>query len=59
MPHTPTTDKEEVEEEEVGGSIPGCKISSPLDQKNLLGGRLPLVLGRWPVGLLSYKTRKQ
>jgi hypothetical protein len=39
--------------EEVGNSIPGCEISSLLDQKNLPGGQLPLALWRWPVNILS------
>ena len=43
--------------EEVGGSIPGCEISSPLD-KILPGGQLPLVLSRWHVGLLSPKKKE-
>ena len=37
--------------EEGGGLIPGCEISSLLD-KNLQGGQLPPMLWRWPVGLL-------
>ena len=40
--------------EEVGGSNPGCEISSLLDE-NLPGGELPLVLWHWHVGLLSQK----
>ena len=45
--------------EEVGNSIPSCKISSLLDIKNLLGGQLPPVLWRWHVGLLSQKKKKE
>jgi hypothetical protein len=42
--------------EEVGGSIPGCEISSPLClTEDLPGGQLPHVLWRWHVGLLSKK----
>ena len=43
--------------EEVGGSIPGCEISSLLD-RNLPGGQLTPVLWRWHVGLLSQKKIK-
>ena len=40
--------------EEVVGSISGCEISS-LPDKILMCGQLPLVLWRWPVGLLAQK----
>ena len=38
--------------EEVGGSIPGCEITSLLD-RNLSGGQPPHVLWRQLVGFLS------
>ena len=41
-------------QDEVGGSLLGCEISSLLD-KNLSGGQLPPVLWCWHVGLLSQK----
>ena len=44
--------------EEVGGSIPGCKVSSLLD-KNLSSGQLPPMLWRWHVDLLSQKKEKK
>ena len=44
--------------EEVGGSIPGCEISSLLD-KNFPGGQLPHVLRHWHVDLLSQKKRQK
>lgn len=45
-------------EEEVGGSIPGCEMSSLLD-KNLQGGQLPYVLWHWPIGPLSRQKNKR
>ena len=44
--------------EEVDCSIPGYGISSILD-RNLPGGRLPHVVWRWPVGLLSQKQKRK
>ena len=43
---------------EIGGSNPGCEISSLLDG-NLPGGQLSPVLWRWPVGLLSQKKKSR
>ena len=44
--------------EEVGGSNPGCEISS-LPDRNLPGGHLPHVLWHWHVSLLSHKKIKK
>ena len=41
--------------EKIGGSIPDCEISS----LNLQGGKLPHVLWRWPIDLMSPKIRQK
>jgi len=46
--------------EEVGGSIPGCEISSlQYVTENLPDGQLPHVLWRLPVGRLSQEKKKK
>ena len=44
--------------EEVGGSNPGCEISSLLDGK-LARWLIASCAWRWPVGLLSQKKKKK
>ena len=44
--------------EEVGGAIPGCEISSLLD-RNLPCSQLPPMLGHWHVELLSLKRKRK
>ena len=46
-------------EEEVGGSIPECEISSLLDKKSLACGQLPPMLWHWPIGLLSPEKKER